>query len=68
MVLQVTKPENGKDVQLKLVVTSKTTVELQLSINISVQAMKHEGTPAANIQSEVKEVTLQPQKGASSSH
>lgn len=66
MLLQVTKPVRGKDVELKLVVTSQTTVDLQLSINISIQAMKHEGVPARNIQSEVKEVTIQQQKGDSS--
>lgn len=67
VVLQVTKPENGKDVKLKLAVTSRTSVQLQLSINISVQAMKHNGTAAANIQSEVREDALQPGKGAASS-
>lgn len=67
MLLQVSRPENGKDVTLKLVVTSKTSVALQLSINISVQAMRHNGTPAANILSEVKEETLQPREGDSSS-
>lgn len=67
MLLQVSRPENGKDVYLKLVVTSKTSVALQLSINISVQAMRHNGTPVVNILSEVKEETLQPRKGDSSS-
>lgn len=67
LLLQVSRPENGKDVNLKLVVTSKTTVALQLSISISVQAMRHNGTPAVNILSEAKEETLQPRKGDSSS-
>ncbi|CAF91854.1 unnamed protein product [Tetraodon nigroviridis] len=57
---QVTKPEKGKDVELKLVVTSKTTAALHLSINLSVQAMRHAGTPATNIQSQAKKHTLQP--------
>lgn len=64
---QVTRPENGKDVKLELVLTSKTTVALQLSINISVQAMRYNGTPAVDIQSEVKDETLQPNTGDSSS-
>uniref|UniRef100_A0A674MLG2 Protein-glutamine gamma-glutamyltransferase 2 n=1 Tax=Takifugu rubripes TaxID=31033 RepID=A0A674MLG2_TAKRU len=59
--------KNGKDVNLKLVVTSNTSVALQLSINITVQAMRHNGTPAVNILSEVTEETLQPWKGDSSS-
>lgn len=67
VVLQVTRPENGKDVKLELVLTSKTTVALQLSINISVQAMRYNGTPAVDIQSEVKDETLQPNTGDSSS-
>lgn len=64
---QVTKPEKGKDVELKLVVTSKTTAALHLSINLSVQAMRHAGTPATNIQSQAKKHTLQPNSGGSSS-
>lgn len=67
MLLQVSRPENGKDVTLKLVVTSKTSVALRLSINISVQAMRHNGTPAANVLSELRDETLQPGKGHSSS-
>lgn len=67
VLLQVSRPENGKDVDLKLVVTSKTSGALQLSINISVQAMRHNGTPADNILSEVTEEKLQPWKGDSSS-
>lgn len=64
LLLQVTRPENGKDVNLELVVTSKTTVALQLSINISVQTMRYNGTPAVNIQGEVKDQTLQPYTGS----
>lgn len=67
VVLQVSKPDNGKDVSLNLVVHSKSTVAIPLTINISVQAMKYNGTPAAKIQSEKKEETLQPTKGDSSS-
>lgn len=61
--LQVTKPENGKDVSLKLVVHSKNTVVMPLSVVISVQAMRHNGRAGANIKSEVTEKTLSPGKG-----
>lgn len=67
MVLQVSRPENGKDVKLELVVTSKATVALQLSINISAQVMRNNGTPAGNVQAEVKDETLLPYAGDSSS-
>lgn len=67
MLLQVSRPENGKDVNLRLVVTSETSAVLQLSINISVQAMRHNGTPAVTLLSQVKEETLLPGKGDSSS-
>lgn len=63
MTLQVTKPVNGKDVSLKLVVHSKNTVAMPLSVVISVQAMRYNGTAGANIKSEVTEKTLQPGKG-----
>lgn len=67
VVLQVTKPVNGNAVELKLVVTSTATTELQLSIHTSVQAMKHEGSPATTIQTTEEEGTVQPKKGDSSS-
>ena len=65
MVLQAPNPVNGKDVRLRLVLHSSVT--RQLSVNISVQAMRYNGLPAANIQSEVKKATLHPLKGNSSS-
>ncbi|XP_061584210.1 protein-glutamine gamma-glutamyltransferase E [Cololabis saira] len=58
----VSEPVNGKDVNLMLVVTSENTVAKQLSINISVQAMRYNGSPAGNIQTETTEQTLQPGK------
>lgn len=63
MTLQVSQPENGKDVSLKLVVHSESTVATPLSVNISVQAMSHTGRPAANIQRQLTEETLQPGEG-----
>ncbi|XP_019960760.2 protein-glutamine gamma-glutamyltransferase E [Paralichthys olivaceus] len=59
------KPRNGKDVSMKLVLHSKSTVSRPLTINISVQAMGYNGSPAGNIQSKVKEETLQPGKDLS---
>lgn len=61
--LQVTKPENGKDVSLRLVVHSKNNVAMMLSVGISVQAMRHNGTPGANIKNEVVEKRLQRGRG-----
>lgn len=61
--LQVSQPENGKDVRVKLMVRSKNTVAMPLSVNISVQAMSHKGTPVTNIQRELMEETLQPGEG-----
>ncbi|XP_067360806.1 protein-glutamine gamma-glutamyltransferase E-like isoform X2 [Channa argus] len=57
---EVTKPTNGTDLSLVLVLHSKSAAAKQLSINISVQAMRYNGSPTVNIQSDVKEETLQP--------
>ncbi|XP_026162493.1 protein-glutamine gamma-glutamyltransferase 2 isoform X1 [Mastacembelus armatus] len=62
---EVSKPRNGKDVSLKLVLQSESTAARLLSINISIQAMRYNGSPAANISSEVKDETLQPGKALS---
>ncbi|KAG7229550.1 hypothetical protein INR49_031974 [Caranx melampygus] len=59
---EVSKPVNGKDVSLKLVLTSKSREARPLLISISVQAMKYNGRPAFNIQKELKEETLLPGK------
>lgn len=63
----MSKLVNGQDVSLKLVLHSESAAVRPLSINISVQAMRYNGTPAVNIASEVKEETLQPGIGDSSS-
>ncbi|XP_037621555.1 protein-glutamine gamma-glutamyltransferase E-like [Sebastes umbrosus] len=62
---EVTPPTNGKNVRLKLVLTSKSTTARLLSITISVQAMMYNGTPAASIWSEDKEEKLNPGKALS---
>ncbi|XP_060925998.1 protein-glutamine gamma-glutamyltransferase E [Limanda limanda] len=59
---EVSKPMNGKDVSVKLLLHSKCDFSRPLSINISVQAMGYNGSSAGNIQSEVKEETMQPGK------
>ncbi|XP_075880480.1 protein-glutamine gamma-glutamyltransferase E-like [Nelusetta ayraudi] len=59
------KPENGKDVKLKLVVRGTNKDDLRLSVTISVQAMRYNGTPAAKLKKEVTEATLQPSKDLS---
>ncbi|CAB1441198.1 unnamed protein product [Pleuronectes platessa] len=64
---ELSKPMNGKDVSMKLLLHSKSTSSRLLSINISVQAMGYNGSSAGNIQSEVKEETMQPGTGQSSS-
>ncbi|XP_071778626.2 protein-glutamine gamma-glutamyltransferase E [Centroberyx gerrardi] len=57
---EVSKPVNGQEVSLKLVLHSKDSAARPLSVNISIQAMKYTGNPAANIKTEVTEETLQP--------
>lgn len=61
--LQVSEPLNGEDVRLKLVMHSEIKVPRPLSIKISAQGMRYNGSPVVKIQNEVKEETLQPQKG-----
>uniref|UniRef100_A0A3B4FYI7 Protein-glutamine gamma-glutamyltransferase 2 n=1 Tax=Pundamilia nyererei TaxID=303518 RepID=A0A3B4FYI7_9CICH len=58
VMLQVSKPMDGQDVSLKLVLNSESSTARPVSINISVQAMRYNGSPVENIQSEVKEETL----------
>ncbi|CAN9512634.1 unnamed protein product [Ophioblennius macclurei] len=55
-----TQPINGNDVRLNLVLQSKSSAPKELTINISVQAMRYNGVPAANIQSEENVKTLNP--------
>ncbi|KAM3878477.1 protein-glutamine gamma-glutamyltransferase 2 [Diretmus argenteus] len=62
---EVTKPVSGQDVNLRLMLDSRDLAPRPLSVNISVQAMRYTGVPAANMQTEVKEDTLQPGQGLS---
>lgn len=61
----LTKPMNGKDVKMNLMLHSQSTFSRPLTINISVQAMGYNGSPAGNILNEVKDETLQPEKDLS---
>lgn len=64
---QVSEPVNGQDVSLNLVLHSESAAARPLFINISVQAMRYNGSPAVIIQTDVKEKTMQPGKGDTSS-
>ncbi|XP_029282741.1 protein-glutamine gamma-glutamyltransferase 5-like [Cottoperca gobio] len=57
---EMTPPTNGKNVRLKLILQSKSKTPRLLSINISVQAMRYNGRPIVNIQTQVKEKILYP--------
>ncbi|XP_056156869.1 protein-glutamine gamma-glutamyltransferase 5 [Lampris incognitus] len=58
--LLVSKPMNGKDINLNLVLHSMDQMARPLFINISIQAMRYTGTPAEHILTEVREKMLQP--------
>uniref|UniRef100_A0A3B3V511 Protein-glutamine gamma-glutamyltransferase 2 n=1 Tax=Poecilia latipinna TaxID=48699 RepID=A0A3B3V511_9TELE len=58
----VSKPENGKDVNLRMILSSDTSTTRTFSVNISIQAMKYTGQPVGNIQTEVTEQKLLPKK------
>lgn len=57
---EVSKPVNGEDVNLNLILNSDSSVVRQLSINISVQSMKYTGQPAGNILTKAMEEQLLP--------
>ncbi|KAM4741223.1 protein-glutamine gamma-glutamyltransferase E-like [Anableps anableps] len=59
---EVLKPVDGEDVSLKLILNSDSRDARQLSINISVQAMKYTGQPAENILTQAMEQQLIPGK------
>lgn len=63
----MSKPINGKDVDLKLVLNSKSTEPRRLSIVVSAQVMNYNGSSAVNIMMEEKEETLPVGKGYHSS-
>lgn len=57
---EVSKPLNGEDVKVNLVLQSEAAVSRPLSINISVKAISYNGTPLSSIHTELKEETLLP--------
>ncbi|KAM3620796.1 uncharacterized protein V6R79_002047 [Siganus canaliculatus] len=57
---EVSRPVNGADVSLRLVVHSKSSVSRSLLVYVHVQARSYNGTPTGDIQSGVQEATLQP--------
>uniref|UniRef100_A0A3Q2DC37 Protein-glutamine gamma-glutamyltransferase 6-like n=2 Tax=Cyprinodon variegatus TaxID=28743 RepID=A0A3Q2DC37_CYPVA len=59
---EVSKPVDGDDVSLRLVLSSDSTVVRMLSISISVQAMRYTGRPAGNILTQATEQKLLPGK------
>lgn len=56
----MSKPLNGEDVKLNLVLHSEATASRSLSINLKVQAMKYNGFPSGIIQTALKDKTLLP--------
>ncbi|XP_061779424.1 protein-glutamine gamma-glutamyltransferase E-like [Nerophis lumbriciformis] len=59
---EVSKPQYGEDVQLKLVLSSDSRVDRQMSVRISVEGMKYNGILVLVILTETKEETLRPGK------
>ncbi|XP_029990334.1 protein-glutamine gamma-glutamyltransferase E-like [Sphaeramia orbicularis] len=57
---EVSKPLNGKDVEMNLVIRSNSKDLQVLSISISVQSKTYSGSRGTNIQSEEKEKDLPP--------
>ncbi|XP_035986258.1 protein-glutamine gamma-glutamyltransferase 6 [Fundulus heteroclitus] len=57
---EVSRPVNGEDVSVRLVLNSDSKVVRLLSINISVQAMRYTGRPAGNILANSTEQQLMP--------
>uniref|UniRef100_A0A3B5QVZ1 Protein-glutamine gamma-glutamyltransferase 2 n=1 Tax=Xiphophorus maculatus TaxID=8083 RepID=A0A3B5QVZ1_XIPMA len=56
--LKVSKPVDGEDVSLKLILNSDSSATRRLSISVAVQAMRFTGQPAGNILSEALEQEL----------
>uniref|UniRef100_A0A3B4AE55 Protein-glutamine gamma-glutamyltransferase 2 n=1 Tax=Periophthalmus magnuspinnatus TaxID=409849 RepID=A0A3B4AE55_9GOBI len=62
-VFQVSKPLNGEDVKVNLVLHSDASVSRPLTISITVTAMSYNATPLSIILCELKKETLLPGKG-----
>ncbi|XP_064871940.1 protein-glutamine gamma-glutamyltransferase 2-like [Oncorhynchus nerka] len=59
-IVELTKPVSGKDIDLELVLNSNDNVTRTLVINVNVQAMRYNGIPSSQIQTELKEQKLLP--------
>ncbi|XP_047438331.1 protein-glutamine gamma-glutamyltransferase 6 [Mugil cephalus] len=59
---EVSKLINTEDVKLNLLLSSESKAPRPVSVNVSVQAMRYNRSPAANIQTNTREETLQPGK------
>ncbi|XP_008406505.1 protein-glutamine gamma-glutamyltransferase E-like [Poecilia reticulata] len=59
---EVSKPVDGEDVSLKLILNSDSSATRRLSINVAVQAMRFTGQPAGNILTKALEQELLPGK------
>ncbi|KAK5614749.1 hypothetical protein CRENBAI_018712 [Crenichthys baileyi] len=57
---EVSKPVNGEDVNLRMILKCTSSVVRELSININAQAMKYTGQPAGNILTKAMEMKLLP--------
>ncbi|KAM6979623.1 protein-glutamine gamma-glutamyltransferase E [Aplochiton taeniatus] len=62
-VVGLSQPISGQDISLQLVLSSDDLVTRSLAIRINAQAMRYTGTPSAEIQTELKEMKLQPKQG-----
>lgn len=62
-IVELTKPVSGKDIDLKLVLNSNDNETRTLVINVNVQAMRYNGIPSSQIQTELKEQKLLPNQG-----
>nr|XP_046195163.1 protein-glutamine gamma-glutamyltransferase 2-like isoform X3 [Oncorhynchus gorbuscha] len=59
-IVELTKPVSGKDIDLELVLNSNDNETRTLVINVNVQAMRYNGIPSSQIQTELKEQKLLP--------
>uniref|UniRef100_A0A8C7CIW8 Protein-glutamine gamma-glutamyltransferase 2 n=1 Tax=Oncorhynchus kisutch TaxID=8019 RepID=A0A8C7CIW8_ONCKI len=61
-IVELTKPVSGKDIDLELVLNSNDSETRTLVINVNVQAMRYNGIPSSQIQTELKEQKLLPKQ------
>ncbi|XP_029548828.1 protein-glutamine gamma-glutamyltransferase 2-like [Salmo trutta] len=59
-IVELTKPVSGKNIDLKLILNSNDSETRTLVINVNVQAMRYNGIPSSQIQTELKKLKLLP--------